>query len=75
MKTKGKLLYFTQLDKRARPAHSFETLSLSIKLLFPITAATQTVYWFLHGKKYSSPPKHFNCRRQAIDLKHISTEG
>jgi len=41
----------------------------------PETRAEETINWFLYGKKYGSPPKHFNCRCQAVDLKHISTEG
>jgi len=34
----------------------------------PITKAEETINWFLYGKKYGSPPKHFNCRCEHIIL-------
>lgn len=28
----------------------------------PVTVAQRTIYWFLHGRRYSPFPTHFNCR-------------
>jgi hypothetical protein len=36
---------------------------LRFSIIFnPITKAEKTIYWFLHGRRYSSVPNHPNCR-------------
>lgn len=34
----------------------------------PETVAQNTVHWFMYGRKFLSPPKHFNCKCSSIIL-------
>ena len=39
----------------------------SIKF-YPETSAQRTIHWFMYGRRFLSPPKHFNCKCSLVIL-------